>query len=96
MKRWGISMSYIPAGSTVINREYSFWELYKWRIIGLIVLILVESALILELIRLTFAQKRSLKQLECEREREALIAQLAAAFINLPADLVSLEIEKSF
>lgn len=30
------------------------------------------------------------------REREALIAQLAAAFINLPAELVNAEIESSF
>jgi hypothetical protein len=96
MKRWGIGMDKIPAGSTVINREYSVWELYKWRIIGLIVLILIESALIVERIRLTAAQKSSLKQLAYQRERAALVAQLAAAFINLPAELVNLEIEKSF
>ena len=96
LKRWGIGMDKVPAGSTVINREYSFWELYKWRIIGLIVLILVEAALIVALVRLAAAQKRSLKQLAYQRERETLVAQLAGAFINLPADLVNLEIEKSF
>ena len=96
MKRWGIGMDKIPAGSTVVNREYSVWELYKWRIIGLIVLLLAESALILKLMRLAVAQKRSLKQLAYQGEREALVAQLAAAFINLPAELVNLEIERSF
>ena len=86
MKHWNIG-SISPAGSMVINREYSVWELYKWRIVGLIVLILLESALIVELIRLTVAQKSSLKQQAHQREKEALVAQLAAAFINLPAGL---------
>ena len=96
MKHWNIGIDKIPAGSMVINREYSVWELYKWRIVGLIVLILLESALIVELIRLTVAQKSSLKQQAHQREKEALVAQLAAAFINLPAELVNQEIEKSF
>ena len=96
MKHWNIGIDKIPAGSMVINGEYSVWELYKWRIVGLIVLILLESALIVELIRLTVAQKSSLKQQAHQREKEALVAQLAAAFINLPAELVNQEIEKSF
>jgi hypothetical protein len=87
MKGWGIGMDEIPAGSRVINRDYSFWELYKWRFIGLVILILVESALVVELIRLTIAQKRSLKQLAYQREREARVTQLAGVFINLRSEL---------
>lgn len=95
MKRWGIGMDKVPAGSTVINREYTVWELYKWRIIGLLVLLAIEALLISVLIRMAVAQKRNLKQLASQREREALIAQLAAAFINLPAELVNAEITSS-
>jgi PAS domain S-box-containing protein len=96
LQRWGIGMDKLPPGSTVINREYTFWELYKWRIIGLLALIVIEAILILALIRLALAQRRNLKQLTFRRELEALFAQLAAAFINLPAELVNAEIEESF
>jgi PAS domain S-box-containing protein len=93
MKRWGIDISEVPAGSTVINREYKVWELYKWRIIALIVAALT---LIVGLIRLAVAQKRSLKELAYQRELEELVAQFASAFINLPAELISAEVGKSF
>ena len=96
MKRWRIAMDKVPAGSTVINREYTVWELYKWRIVGLIVLILVELALIIALMKFAFAQKRSLEQLAYQRNVETLIAELAAAFVNLPAELTNAEIERSF
>jgi len=96
MKRWGIAMAKVPAGSTVINREYTVWELYKWRIIGLIVLVLVELALIVALIKFAIAQKRSLQQLAYQRNVETLIAELAAAFVNLPVEPINAEIERLF
>lgn len=96
IKRWGIGMHQVPAGSIVINREYTIWELYKWRIIGLLGLVAIEAVLIFALIRLAFAQKRNLRQLLYQRELAALVGQLAAAFINLPAELVNAEMERSF
>jgi PAS domain S-box-containing protein len=96
MKRWGIGMDKVPAGSMVINREYTFWELYQWRVIGLLILTLVELALIVDLIRLTHSQRRSVKQLTYQRNLEALVSQVAAAFIALPAELVTPEIERAF
>jgi PAS domain-containing protein len=96
LKRWGIGMDKVPADSTVINREYTFWELYKWRIIGLVALIVIEALLILALIRLTAAQKRNLKQLAFRRDLETMIAQLAASLISLPSQQVIAEIETSF
>jgi PAS domain S-box-containing protein len=96
MKRWGIGMDKVPAGSTVINREYTVWELYKWRIVGLIVLILVELALIIALIKFAIAQKRNLKQVAYQRNLETLMAQLAAAFVNVPVEPINSEIERSF
>jgi len=95
LKRWGIGMDKIPADSVVINREYTFWELYKWRIIGLLCLIVVEAGLIVVLIRLSVAQRRNLKQLGYQRALEALIAQVAASFITLRGELVNPDIERS-
>src|SRR5579863_2105290 len=96
MKRWGIGMDKVPPASRVINREYTPWELNKWRIIVLVVLVAIEAMLILALVRLIAGQKRNLTQLARQREREAVIAEFAAAFINVPPELVSREIAGSF
>ncbi len=95
LKRWGIGMDKVPADSVVINREYTFWELYKWRIIGLLCLIVIEAVLIVVLIRLSVAQRRNLKQLAYQRAFEALIAQVAASFITVRGELVNPDIERS-
>ena len=96
LKRWGIGMDKVPPGSTVINREYTAWELYKWQIVGIVVLILVLAALVVSLIRLTIAQGRHVRQLAYQGEQETLIAELAAAFINLPEEQFATEVERSF
>ena len=49
LKRWGISESALPAGSTVMYRESSMWDLYKSYIMGVISLMLLESMLIIAL-----------------------------------------------
>jgi PAS domain S-box-containing protein len=46
LRRWQIAENSLPAGSVVRFAETSFWELYKWRIIGLIGAIIVEALLI--------------------------------------------------
>ena len=96
LKRWGIPMDRVPEGSIVINREFTFWELYKWRVIGLISLVFLEAMLIGILIRLAFLQRRHVRQLAERRKTEALLAQIAAALIFLPPELVNKEIENSF
>ena len=96
MKRWGIPLDRVPSGSNIINREFTVWELYKWQILGLIGLVLLEAILILSLFRLTIDQKRQTHNLAYRRKVQALIANCAAAFINLPGELVDNEIEISF
>jgi PAS domain S-box-containing protein len=96
MKRWNIAMDQVPAGSLVINQEHTFWQLYKWRIIGLLAIIVIESLLMIQFIRLFLRNKGHVRQLSYEREVEALIAQCAATFINLPPQLIYAGIESSF
>jgi PAS domain S-box-containing protein len=50
LKRWGIKERDLPPGSIVLNRQPSFWELYKWYVISGISLILVEWLLIVALL----------------------------------------------
>jgi PAS domain S-box-containing protein len=96
MERWGIRMDTLPAESRVINRQYTVWELYKWRIIGIIALVLVELAFIVALIRFSIAQKRHLEQLAYQRSLETLIAEVAAALVDLRAEPIYAAIEWSF
>src|SRR5258705_182031 len=46
LRRWGISEQKLPLGSVVRFRQPSFWELYKWRIIGLLAFSVIEALLI--------------------------------------------------
>ena len=46
LRRWGISEARLPAGSIVQFRELSVWERYRNYIVGAIVLVILQSALI--------------------------------------------------
>ena len=72
LRRWGIAESSLPPGSIVRNKEFSVWELYKWRIIGAIFLIVAQA---LGIVWLLFTQA---KRREAEK-RSTRFAQLAEA-----------------
>src|SRR4029077_8909069 len=46
LKRWKLRESDLPSGSVVLNREPSFWDLYKRYVIGGIFLFLVQALVI--------------------------------------------------
>jgi PAS domain S-box-containing protein len=46
LQRWKISENSLPPGSIVKFREFTFWQLYKWRIIGVLALIALQALLI--------------------------------------------------
>src|SRR6476620_4472504 len=50
LHRWGIDEAKLPPGTVVRFREFSVWELYKWRIIGGISLIILQALLIVGLL----------------------------------------------
>ena len=71
LKRWGVSESSLPPASVVGFREFTFWELYKWRIVGAITLLILQSAFIGVLLverRRRRRAKRALDQLNAELE----------------------------
>jgi len=65
VRRWGINESRLPADSIVSFKEFSVWELYKWRIIGAIALIIFQTMLIVYL--LIIRTKRNRAQAESTR-----------------------------
>jgi PAS domain S-box-containing protein len=46
LQRWGISKESLPPGSVVRNQEWGFWDLYKWPVIGVISLCVIQALLI--------------------------------------------------
>jgi formate hydrogenlyase transcriptional activator len=94
LRRWDISEKSLPPGSVVSYKESTLWDLYQWHIIGVISLIVVEALLIAALI-IQMGKRRRAQQALAERLRfEALLAELSASFVNLPADKVDREVEK--
>jgi len=46
LHRWGISESRLPPGSEVLFRESSIWERYRWQMLMIMAVILVQAGLI--------------------------------------------------
>lgn len=57
LQRWGIGEQSIPATSTVRFKTPTFWELYKWYVLAVIAVLIIESSLIAWLL-LTRARRR--------------------------------------
>ena len=50
LDRWGIPLARVPFGSIVLNRVPTVWEAYRWRIVGGVSLIVLQSVLIVMLL----------------------------------------------
>jgi PAS domain S-box-containing protein len=50
LKRWGINESALPAGSIVLNRQPSFWELYKYYVVAVLLVLLAQAIAIAALL----------------------------------------------
>lgn len=71
LKRWGIKESSLPNDSIILFREFTVWEQYKWRIVGIAALLLLQTFLITVLLferRRRRRAKEALQQLNAELE----------------------------
>lgn len=71
LRRWNVAEKSLPPASVVRFKEFTFWELYKWRIIGLVTLVILQSAFIAVLLierRRRRRAKEALDQLNAELE----------------------------
>lgn len=65
LRRWGIDETKLPAGSIVLYKEFSVWELYKWRIVALLAFCAIQALLIVVLL----VERRKRQRAIIERER---------------------------
>jgi PAS domain S-box-containing protein len=77
LQRWGISEKQLPPDSVVLQWEHSPWELYRWRILGLATLLLIETLLIIFLLRNVAKRKRAQAALRRKEEDLAEAQRLA-------------------
>ena len=59
LKRWGFSEHDLPGDSIVLFKTASMWEQYRWRIVGIIVLVVAQFCLILGLLLLDRRRARA-------------------------------------
>jgi signal transduction histidine kinase len=80
LRRWGIDEADLPAGSVVRQRELSFWDLYKWHIIGVASLCVVQAMVIAGLIIQRSNRRRAERRLrESQDELRELTGRLLIA-----------------
>ncbi|MEI6179846.1 MAG: diguanylate cyclase [Chloroflexales bacterium] len=67
MRRFGLSERDLPADAIIINRPESLWDTYRWQLLGIIVLLIGETALILFLSTVIRQRRAALRALAEER-----------------------------
>jgi len=86
LRRWGISENRLPAESVVLFKELSFWKTYKWRIIGIISLCIIQAGLIAVLLIERGRRRRAREALDDRLRFETLLSDLSADFTDLRHD----------
>jgi signal transduction histidine kinase len=65
LQRWNLPEDKLPPGSIVQFEEFSFWVLYRWRIVAVIAFVVLQSLLILALL----VQRSRRTRAEASRQR---------------------------
>jgi len=74
LHRWGFAESQLPAETEVRYWEYSPWETYRWKLLGLTAGLLIETLLIVLLLRNIVNRKRAQEKLR-QKEIDLVDAQ---------------------
>jgi len=83
LRRWGLDERGLPAGATVLFREYSFWDQYRGRIIAGVLLCLVQAVLIVALLAQLSHRSRAEGEARRQLSFESLMKKLSVAFGGL-------------
>jgi signal transduction histidine kinase len=86
LRRWGVSEDRLPAGSVIRYREPTIWEQYKWRLLGGIILCLLEALFISRLLVQRARQKRLERSLDDRLRFEMLVTELSRTLVHSTAN----------
>ena len=88
LRRWGVQESSLPPASVVRFKEFTFWELYKWRIALVITLLILQSVFIAGLLVERGRRRRAKEALaRLNAELEERIAMRTAALHSKSREL---------
>ena len=93
LKRWNLNVNAVPAGSIIINREYTIWERYRTEVIAACFVLVVQALLIVSLGVSRAQRQRAERQIAQQLRIETLLAELSARFVNVPANRIEEEIQ---
>jgi PAS domain S-box-containing protein len=101
LKRWGVDEKNLPPGSIVHYQNQSFWDLYRWHIIGVLSVCALQAMLILGLLVQRSRGRRAEREIRQAEERFRLVVESAPnAVVLVSADgnivLVNSHCEKTF
>jgi|GEM_PF-3202706 len=85
LQRWRISEDRLPPGSIVRFRQLTFWEHYKWYIVGVLALCALQALLISILLIERARRRRAKVGLDERLQFETLVSELSAELMTLPA-----------
>jgi PAS domain S-box-containing protein len=94
LKRWNLSVDAVPPGSRIINREYTLWERNRTAVIVTAFVLVMQTLLIAALMVSRVQRQRTERQLAEQVRFLALLAELSARFVRVPADQVEEEIRE--
>jgi signal transduction histidine kinase len=88
LKRWSIKESNLPPGSTILFREPSAWDRYRWQMVSVCIVLLLETALIFMLLR--ERARRRIAEIESHQRltelarmnRRATVGELSASIVH--------------
>jgi len=83
LQRWNISEKSLPTGSIVNFREFTFWQLYKWRIVGIVTLVALQFVLITFLL---IERRRRRLATEASRRLAAIVEYSDDAILSTSLD----------
>jgi signal transduction histidine kinase len=69
LRRWGIRERALPPGSVVLFREPSFWDSYRWYVIGGLAICAIEALLIATLLMQLVKRRRAERELRASQRQ---------------------------
>jgi two-component system sensor kinase FixL len=94
LQKWRIAKRLLPSNGTIGFREPSLWQEYRALVVGAAIFAIVETVLILALLRSLARLHRTRRELNDRLRFERLISGLSARFLNIPQEKVDSEVER--
>jgi PAS domain S-box-containing protein len=91
LKRWGIDEAELPPGSVVRFRDPSFWDRYRWHVVGVLSLCFVQTVLILGLLVQRTRRRRAEKEIRLAEQRFRMVVESvpnAVVVVNADGNMV--------